>query len=293
MVQRHLAGSELQHHRLALIDVHHDLLTARQQVRGGEGIAMWHLIELVRAWDHTHRAVFCGAVGERDPCGDDVRRLQAPVGRVLVPRHVARVAPLLDKERGAPAQDVGADDVLHGIQDAWVADQVVQPGEQQMRLVAHRPLHAGAGCLERLESAAQCVGVRAGQHGNRGEVAVFTILPHGGFGQGLHRRASPGGRSLETDPRCCQSQAATTLLCQPAKRVPLPSGRSVFPVDRISRIGTAGPAMAGPVRDAWIVGGDRFRAARCRLVPRTAGPVAATRPERRRARAGQVGPMAG
>ena len=57
MVQRHLAGGEFQHRRLALIDIDQDLLAARQQVLGGEGVTVRHLIELVRRRDHPHRAV--------------------------------------------------------------------------------------------------------------------------------------------------------------------------------------------------------------------------------------------
>ena len=155
VVQRHLAGGEFQHRRLALIDIHHDLLAARQQVLGREGVAMRHLIQLVRRRDHPHGAVRRGAVGERHPGGDDVGRLQPPVGGILVPRDVAWIARLLDEERGAPAQDVGADDVLHRVEDARMADQVVQPGEQQMRLVPHGALHAAAARLERLQPAAQ------------------------------------------------------------------------------------------------------------------------------------------
>ena len=98
MMQRHLAGGEFQHRRLAFVDVHHDLLAAGQQVSGGEGVAMRHLVQLVRAGDHPHRAIRRGAVGERHPGGDDVGWFQSPVGRVLVPRNIARIALLLDEE---------------------------------------------------------------------------------------------------------------------------------------------------------------------------------------------------
>ena len=41
---------------------------------------------------------------ERHPRGDDVRLAQAPVGRVLVPRHEGGVARFLDEEVGGPAR---------------------------------------------------------------------------------------------------------------------------------------------------------------------------------------------
>ena len=42
-----------------------------------------------------------------------------------------------------------------------MADQVVQPGEQQVRLVAHGTLHPIAGCLERFKLAPKLAGLRS------------------------------------------------------------------------------------------------------------------------------------
>ena len=65
---------------------------------------------------------------------------------------------------------------------------------------------------------------------------------------------------------CWQSQAQELR-----QRISSPEAQAAWPrapaTSRQHR--TAGPAAAGPGCDAWSVG--RFRAARCRLVPRTAG----------------------
>ncbi len=42
-----------------------------------------------------------------------------------------------------------------------MADQIAQPGEQEMRLVAHGTLHPFTGCLERFKPAAKLAGIRS------------------------------------------------------------------------------------------------------------------------------------
>ena len=63
MVQRHLAGLQLQHAGLRVVDLDHDLLAAAEQVVGAEGVAMRNLVQHVAAGDHPHGAVRGGAVG--------------------------------------------------------------------------------------------------------------------------------------------------------------------------------------------------------------------------------------
>jgi hypothetical protein len=57
-----------------------------------------------------------------------------------MPRHEARIARLLDEEGAAPAQEVWADHAFDGVEDRRMPNQAVQPGEQEMALVPHRPL---------------------------------------------------------------------------------------------------------------------------------------------------------
>ena len=91
--------------------------------------------------------------------------------------------------------------------------QFVQPGEQEMRLVAHRALHPVAGRLERLQPVAQPVRLGARQHRDRRVVAEIAILPHGGFGQGLHRgrpRSGMDGQNRYSHATIIGNRAETT-----------------------------------------------------------------------------------
>src|SRR5258707_11505781 len=57
------------------------------------------LAELVRARNHLHAAGLDRGVGERNPGGHLQGRLEAEVGRILVPAHIGRVARVLGPDR--------------------------------------------------------------------------------------------------------------------------------------------------------------------------------------------------
>src|SRR3546814_12256135 len=59
---------------------------------------MGELVELVRAGRDAHAAARQVARREGDPGGDDVRRAEPPIRRILVPGDVARVVGVLDDE---------------------------------------------------------------------------------------------------------------------------------------------------------------------------------------------------
>src|SRR5205807_7145465 len=100
-----------------------------------------------------------------------------PVGSVLVPGDVGGVAGLLEKEARAPAKDVWPEDVLDGIQDDRVSYQRVEPGEDQVALVAElaaqRPTLRG---LDGLEAPPVPAGLVGRQHPD-GEVEAVTVVP--------------------------------------------------------------------------------------------------------------------
>src|SRR6185295_14685971 len=110
-------------------------LSAREQVVGMKRVDVTHLMPMA-AGDDLHVAVAGRAVREADPRGHDVWLTQSPVGRVLMPGDVARAARLLREEGAVPAQDVRADDVLDGVEDCRMANEVGQPGQEQVRLDA-------------------------------------------------------------------------------------------------------------------------------------------------------------
>jgi hypothetical protein len=145
----------------------------------------------VGARHHPHGAVFDGRVREGQPRRDDVRLAEAPVRRVLVPGYEGRIVGLLDEEAGAPHEQVRAQDVLDGVEDRRVADEVGQPREQEMRLVPDLTGQSAAvGVLDGFQPAPTLPRLRRRQHGDREVEAVSTVLldhrrrqmPRGGGG---------------------------------------------------------------------------------------------------------------
>ena len=135
VMQGRLARLQRCRHALGFVDVDGDLLTAAQEIMLVERVAMLEL-DAMRAWHELHAAVQKIGRREGQPHRHDVGRAQPPVGGVLVPRHEAGVGCLLDEEARAPAQEIGTEHVLDRVEDARMADQVVEPGEIEMRLVA-------------------------------------------------------------------------------------------------------------------------------------------------------------
>ena len=137
VVQRGLAGLQHDIDRCLLVDLVLDDLAARQQVVLAEGLAVGNLVELVGAGRKPHGAGFDGAGRKRDPGGDHVGGAEAPVGRVLVPGNECRVVRVLGEEERRPAEDVGAEQVLDGVEHRLVSDQPVERRHDQMGPVAH------------------------------------------------------------------------------------------------------------------------------------------------------------
>ena len=76
-----------------------------------------------------------------------------------------------------PAQDIGADELLDRIEDAGVADQIVEPFEQEMRLAAlAAPQPAAVPGLQGLEPRAERRDLAGVEHRQREDIAVPAIL---------------------------------------------------------------------------------------------------------------------
>ena len=95
MVQRHLAGLQLQVDRSGVIEFDGDFLAAARHVASGEGVAVIHDFLFVAAGNDAHATVLGLARAQRQPGRRDVGRRQSPAGEILVPRDVARVPCIL------------------------------------------------------------------------------------------------------------------------------------------------------------------------------------------------------
>src|SRR5271166_3755278 len=89
----------------------------RQEIVFGEGVAVGDLIELVAAGDVLHCPVRLGRWCEGDPRCHNIGLTQAPIGRILMPRHEGRIGRLLDEEVGGPAQQIRAVEILDRVED--------------------------------------------------------------------------------------------------------------------------------------------------------------------------------
>jgi hypothetical protein len=90
-----------------------------------------------------------------------------------VPGDEAGAAWLLDEEVGGPAEDVGTDHVGHGVEDRRMVNELVGPGEEQMRLVPQVALQRRAGDrLVLLEPASVAGGIGGAHDADRKDAAV-------------------------------------------------------------------------------------------------------------------------
>jgi hypothetical protein len=174
-----------------MVDLDHHLLAARQEIVFGKGVAMGDLIELVAARDVLHCPVRLGRFCEGDPRRHDIGGTEAPIGRVLVPRHEGRIGRLLDEEVGGPAQQIRAVKILDRVQDGAAPHELGEPGKQQVRFMAHIALERRAGApLERLEPPSEVRRLRLGHDADREDAALLPILFDLGRCQTLRHRSS-------------------------------------------------------------------------------------------------------
>ena len=85
MVERDLPCRQPEIDSPALVDFHDHFLSSRQQVVLSKGVVMSDLAMQVAARHDADAPVLVGAAGESEPSRDHFRRLESPVGRVLVP----------------------------------------------------------------------------------------------------------------------------------------------------------------------------------------------------------------
>src|SRR5882724_675261 len=156
------------------------------------------LAELVRARNHLHAAGLDRGVGERDPGGHLPGRLEAEIGRILVPAHIGRVARVLGPNREMEQADIRTDHVLDGVEDGGMVDDLVDPREQEMRLeILPFGEFSALGRLELLHGVPVSPRLLAGERVDRVDEAVAVVALDLLFGQLLAhgRHPTPGCRS--------------------------------------------------------------------------------------------------
>jgi hypothetical protein len=168
----------------------------------------------------TAMAPFAALLGvSATPGGRDIRRGEAPISRILVPRDKGRIGRFLDKEIAAPAQDVGAEHILDGVQDPGVTHETGEKRKEEMRLVAQvaaeRPAHLR---LDRLELLAKRERLVLRHDRDRREIARFVVLRDLCFGQQFRHGSAPPGNE-PVIPRVFSvggRPEASTRIAQPA-----------------------------------------------------------------------------
>ena len=137
VVQRALARAHHERHRAGRVHVHLRLLAVGQEIGGGAMRGVRELAQPMTTRQRHDTTRLRQAVRQRDPGGDVlVRGIESEVRCVLVPGDERVIARLLDPHREVVDEQVRADQVLDGGQHRRVTDEVVEPGEEQMRLGA-------------------------------------------------------------------------------------------------------------------------------------------------------------
>ena len=76
-----------------------------------------------------------GALGQRHPHVHAVGGGESPVVRVLVPTHIRGASDLFDPKLRLPQIELGAEGVLHDVEDRAAGRQVVHPPVRQVTIV--------------------------------------------------------------------------------------------------------------------------------------------------------------
>jgi hypothetical protein len=151
----------------------------RQQVVRRVGLGVMQLAGAVTARHDLHAARLDRRIGQRDPRRHLRGRLQPEIGRVLVPADKGRVVRALRPDRQVKQPDVGADQILDRVEHRRVMHDLVDPGEQEVRLeivpLAELPALVALEAFEPVEIAARLL--RA-ERRDRKDKAVALVPRH-------------------------------------------------------------------------------------------------------------------
>src|SRR5262249_29934557 len=106
-----------------------------------------------------------------------------------MPGDEARTLCFFDEKIRGPAEQVRAQDIFGGIEDAWVVHDLVDPSEKQVRLVPPIALQRGARLsLMPLEAGTVTCHLCLREGRERKVVTVVTVGLDGGLGQHIGHR---------------------------------------------------------------------------------------------------------
>ena len=135
VVQGYLPRLDRHEFRLVFLKRGVHRLPQRQHVFFGTHFGMAELAKPVGSERHFHATGFDRRVAQPQPGRYLlVIGLKGEIGSVLVPVHKCAVAGVFGKDGRGKDTDIGADEVLDGVQDTGVVSQFVGPFEKQVRL---------------------------------------------------------------------------------------------------------------------------------------------------------------
>ena len=160
------------------------------------------MILRLRAGQELHAAALEVGGRERHPGGHHRVLAQTPVEGILMPGYEPGAVRLLDEEIRGPAEQIGPQHILGGIDDPGVVHDLVDPGEEQVRLVPPVALQRSPGRgLVPLEAAAIAGHLSGGKRRHREVVAVAAIGIERRTGKHLGHRVTSDGRPEHAEGR--------------------------------------------------------------------------------------------
>ena len=196
VVQREFAGRERRVHRRPIVHRALDGLARAVHAAGHDAGAVRQLAPPVAAGQELHAAVLRRGVGQREPRRHVQVRVQPEIRGVLVPGRDGRALGLLDEPGAREHEDVGSDEALDGVEHGRVADEGIDPRQQDVRARAVPRRLVGSerpadGALEGLELVPAGRGLRRGERALRPEEAVARVARDRGGGErgGHHQTA--------------------------------------------------------------------------------------------------------
>src|SRR5262249_49994438 len=130
-MERHLAGVENAVDRAAAVNLHSNLLPAREEVVLVERIDVLEVILRLRARQELHAPALEVGGRKRHPGRHYIVLAEAPIEGVLMPRYEPGAVRLLDEEIRRPTEQVRSQHIFGCIDDPGGIGELADPGAEQ------------------------------------------------------------------------------------------------------------------------------------------------------------------